>query len=391
MKPIVWAGDLNSPSGYSKAIRNNMRALIEAGVDVIGQQHKYDRSDAPLDSFWQKHMPKILRPGKIPNGRLIRVHQETAEMYNPDPSYYEIGFLVWETDRIPDFDMDGNPRRNWVKQMNRMDEIWTACAHNARIFKRCGINVPIHVFPHPIDLELFSPGPRFPLIDSRTKDVANDKRFTLLSLFQWSKRKNPEALLASYMAEFHDRADTLLVLKTYGTHFEDKDGVRDMIRRIKEVARPMGSNKNIMVLMDLVPDTDLPMLYNACDVFILPTMGEGFGIPFQEAMACGKPVIFTNATAMPDYIDDTCGWPLGYTKEPVLGQPWWCYNIHQNWYRPSISELRKSMREAYNAWKSGELEHLGQNARERITSLHTYEIVGKAFRDRVEAIYADQD
>ena len=37
-------------------------------------------------------------------------------------------------------------------------------------------------------------------------------------------------------------------------------------------------------------------LYNCMDVFVLPTAGEGFGIPTVEAMACGVPICVTNYT-----------------------------------------------------------------------------------------------
>jgi glycosyltransferase involved in cell wall biosynthesis len=44
-----------------------------------------------------------------------------------------------------------------------------------------------------------------------------------------------------------------------------------------------------------VVDAELAEYYNLCDVFAMPSSGEGFGIVFLEAVACGRPVIAGNA------------------------------------------------------------------------------------------------
>lgn len=45
---------------------------------------------------------------------------------------------------------------------------------------------------------------------------------------------------------------------------------------------------------------DLPALYTMCEAFVFPSLAEGFGLPVLEAMACGAPVITSNAVPLPD-------------------------------------------------------------------------------------------
>ena len=49
-----------------------------------------------------------------------------------------------------------------------------------------------------------------------------------------------------------------------------------------------------------VPADELPILYNMSDLFIFPSLYEGFGLPILEAMACGVPVIASNSSCLPE-------------------------------------------------------------------------------------------
>lgn len=49
-----------------------------------------------------------------------------------------------------------------------------------------------------------------------------------------------------------------------------------------------------------VPDEDIPAFYNAAELFVFPSLYEGFGIPALEAMACGCPVITSKAGCSPE-------------------------------------------------------------------------------------------
>lgn len=53
-----------------------------------------------------------------------------------------------------------------------------------------------------------------------------------------------------------------------------------------------------------VPEEDLPALYSGASVFAFPSQSEGFGLPPLEAMACGAPVVSSNATSLPEVVGD---------------------------------------------------------------------------------------
>jgi len=55
---------------------------------------------------------------------------------------------------------------------------------------------------------------------------------------------------------------------------------------------------------DYAPGEDLPLWYNAATAFVYPSTYEGFGIPPLEAMACGTPVIASNAASLPEAVGD---------------------------------------------------------------------------------------
>ncbi len=52
--------------------------------------------------------------------------------------------------------------------------------------------------------------------------------------------------------------------------------------------------------LDYVPQEELPALYAGADLFILPSLYEGFGLPVLEAMASGVPVIASRAGSLPE-------------------------------------------------------------------------------------------
>lgn len=53
-----------------------------------------------------------------------------------------------------------------------------------------------------------------------------------------------------------------------------------------------------------IPDDDLPLAYNCAELFVFPSLNEGFGLPILEAMACGVPVVTSDCSALPEVAGD---------------------------------------------------------------------------------------
>lgn len=69
------------------------------------------------------------------------------------------------------------------------------------------------------------------------------------------------------------------------------------------LCRQLGVEKRV-VFMGRVPEENMPGLYRGALALIFPSLYEGFGLPLIEAMACGTPVLTSNAAALPEVAGD---------------------------------------------------------------------------------------
>ena len=71
--------------------------------------------------------------------------------------------------------------------------------------------------------------------------------------------------------------------------------------RLQLLAEALGL-KDRVIFPGFVANGDLPLFYNGADLFVYPSLYEGFGLPPIEAMACGTPVITSNVSSLPEVV-----------------------------------------------------------------------------------------
>ena len=72
---------------------------------------------------------------------------------------------------------------------------------------------------------------------------------------------------------------------------------------VEDLVQVLGIGEKVLLTGPLT-DIDLPALYSGADLFVFPSLCEGFGLPPLEAMACGTPVVCSDATSLPEVVGD---------------------------------------------------------------------------------------
>lgn len=116
----------------------------------------------------------------------------------------------------------------------------------------------------------------------------------ILSLSTLEPRKNLRLLIEAYRSLILNKAINLnLVLAgRKGWNIDELlTGIEDSI-------------KEKISLTGFIDDEDLSYVYGSADLFVFPSMYEGFGIPPLEAMACGTVVVSSDASSLPEVLGD---------------------------------------------------------------------------------------
>lgn len=133
----------------------------------------------------------------------------------------------------------------------------------------------------------------------RKYGIPTDKKY-IFSLCNLDPRKNLIFAVKNFLhfAEKNNLDDFIFVLG--GSHFKDFESI------LNKNMENLGENQKRILRIGYVEDEDMSALYSGAEMFVYPSLYEGFGIPVLEAMKCGLPVICSNLTSLPEVIGD-CG------------------------------------------------------------------------------------
>jgi glycosyltransferase involved in cell wall biosynthesis len=201
--------------------------------------------------------------------------------------------------------------------------------------------------PHAVDSTVYRPtesftGPNGPMTGREFMGIGEDAFVVTMNSANKGVVPNRKAFPESFLA-FGMLAQQYPDAVLY-CHTEASGGMGgiDLLR----LAAMCGIRKEQIVFPDPfvwrmgIPNEVMAAIYTASDVFLQPSMGEGFGIPLVEAQLCGTRGIVSNATAQPELLGD--GWL-------VEGQPWWDA-MQKAWlWAPSVESILQALVESYEA------------------------------------------
>ncbi len=317
---IVWHSSFATFTGYSGSARAFVLGLHERGVAV-----------RPLFIYGADEDEQVIAGHLHPRIKALQaqplrfdvpqVVYAPADRFSKNSGSYRIGFTMLEVDRLPPM---------WVEQSNAMDEVWTPTTWGADVMRASGVERPIHVVPLGADTTVFQPlsAPRTHLED----------RTVFLSVFEWGERKGWDILLRAYRAAFKP-SDLVLLLLKIDCRAPAANPVRAMAHLLPDPSPPVA-----LVYNQPLSTAQLVELHAGADCFVLPTHGEGWGMPVLEAMACGVPAITTAWSGATAFLTADNGYPLPISGlVPASGDHPYYRNAH--WAAPDEAALVELLRD----------------------------------------------
>lgn len=370
IKGIRYTGPVFDNSGYARANRGNILALHNAGVPITINPISFEsaRPDLGKDGDTLK---SLVNSGIDYN---VNITHTTPEFWKDNliEGVTNIGYTIWETTKL---------HPEWPKYINNsVDKVLVGCEWNKEVFKDSGVVIPIGVVPHGISKQEYNKVKGYNIAGLSKDDCM------FYSVFQWTERKHPLAMIKAYYHAFSGVDDVALVLKTYRSDYSEneKKAIRETIKRLKAVM-PMDHYPKIILISDMLTEAEISALHKRGDCYVSLDRGEGFGLsPFQSG-AAGNPIIITGFGGATEYAKEDNSYLVDYQLTPVYGMPWspW-YKGDQLWAEPDIVHGAEAMRSVYKNREAAKIK--GLKLKEYIETNFSWEAIASRIIKEIESI-----
>lgn len=330
MELIVYA-PVFGQSGYEQLSRWLLMALDQIGVNIeLRPSTDFNPEVIGLSGNEMSRLRRMIQTRVTPWApTLIYQLPKGQPVHKEAPA---ICYTLFETDRCP------SP---WKQALLEMDRILVFSEFNRQGWIESGIpENKIGALPVAVNSFLYHPdGPRY--------EIENRKGFLFLTSGDFTERKNFEAVIEAYVKEFSADEDVTLLFKVHYGGFV-KRFRRECANKIRECAHRFSDNPpKILFYGDKISNYAMAALYRTADCFVLASRGEGLGMQYLEAAACGIPIICSDWGAHMDYLDETNSYPVKSFLR-LIDDPNYIVRcpqaLNSKWCQVDIDALRKTMR-----------------------------------------------
>jgi glycosyltransferase involved in cell wall biosynthesis len=386
MYQVVWQGIVHDQQGYARASREYLLALDRAGVDVKIEPLNFGTPSAVLEMEQVNKLKELIQKPRDMSKKQILVYHAQPYGIDANAEREHNGYdkviinTVWETTKVP---------ANWFPFINYADAVIVPSSQNVQALVESGVTIPILKVPHGSDTDKFNP-------DNEPFELEGlDDTFKFLSIFQWQHRKAPDKLFKAFWNEFSEKDNVALVVKSYWGNNALKSDQRAVLDTLHKYKQYLGKNETnsapVYFSSSLFSDSELRGLYANTDVFVLPSRGEGVGLPYIEAMSSGIPCIATGWGGQTDFITDENGYLVDYklrqttyaNDEAIAQNFFHLFTDDMLWAEADVASLQKTMRHTYE--NREEVKAKGKQAREDMKKM-SWNDVGFILKDSIEKV-----
>ena len=262
----------------------------------------YEKNDRPI----YKEAEEIILPrNPLKASAILKKHNFDLLHYSPLTPYAPIWGLHCkkvgtihgaEPDLLPHLypfkaKFHSRVTKPWLSR--RMDHIITVSETSRDYFSK-----NYHVPKERFSICYNAVNPNYHMIEKdicTVKEKMNTGDHFILHISNYSERKNPWTMMEAFsqLVKLDRFSNYKLVLA--GNRWGNDD--------TKRFATDLGIQDKV-IFPGFISEQDAVELFNTADLFLFPSLAEGYGMPNVEAMACGCPVITSNVFALPEIVGD---------------------------------------------------------------------------------------